>query len=303
MALQMDRPRMINISDCSVQRPTNCDAPIHMTRTLLQENSPSEIPSQYTSHIVKYEVALMIHKALNAGLLRPGSARHEEIKLLRREVEELLEELPAPFRHPDSDTSWDILYPAIPKQRLQIRIILGAFLLALHRPHIVTDQSSLKVAVQAAKEVLDLSESLFETVSENQYKTFTLVFYVIEAGIFMAAALTRFELSEISHSDSHETFIERLERSVSRLEFLRKYHTVATAGKAIMTTCLDQLQSKLAKSNMSQGLRRSSIATPREEDVLAMQTMSTNAMDFDDEFWMNLLNDSAATSAWLDEYL
>lgn len=154
MALQLGRPRMVNISDCTAGKPTNCDTPRDMSRTLLRTTTASsDIPSHYTSHLVKYEIALMIHRAMDRGLLRTGSGHEEGVGMMHHELEQMSLRLPPAFRRSGPDTSWDLIYPCIPKLRLQIQIIMESFLLALHRPHTLTCHRSLAAAVQAAKSV------------------------------------------------------------------------------------------------------------------------------------------------------
>lgn len=302
MALQLGRPRMINISDCTVRRPTNCDAPRHPAHTLLRESTSSDIPPYYTSHILKYDIALMIHRAMNSGLLRSANGQHATLQSMHLEAEQLLLRLHPAFRQPDADTSWDFLYPDIPKLRLQIQIIVESFLLALHRPHVFTHLNSLKAAVCAAKNTLDLSQQLFELVEGNQHKTFTLVFYTIDSGVFLAVALAKFERYDQAQIITQEPFIETLERSVQRLEFLEKVHTVATPGKEILRKCLHQLRSRSQTSGPMQMPPTPSPAITSQVEV-AWNTPSTFDLGDNDDFWSNWLNDSAFTASWLDEQL
>lgn len=230
MALQMSRPRTVNLVDCTVKAPIDCDIPEHASLTLLRTGSEPdcEPPSHYTSQIVQYEIAVRIHDVLNHGLLNSTISNTMNVMAIHQEVEQLLQDLPPTVSLQNMDRSWDLRYPEIVRERINIRIIAGSFLMALHRPHVAHPQS-LVAEVKVAKSVLDFSQVLFEITKEHQYKTFTLIFYTIDSGLFLSAIMAKHAHDDAINGVSGDAPLKTLEDSVNRLNTLKQRNTAWTS--------------------------------------------------------------------------
>lgn len=235
---------MINTSDCTTRPPIDSDMPEDPSRTMFMTTGPDERPSHYTSACVKYALAQRIHKMMSLGALSPKFEDYSIIQSLHAEVTWLLSGLPPAVRSEKPDTSWDLQYPEVVKHRLQISIIANSFLLSLHRPHVANHPESLKLAIAAAIQVLDSSQLLFERIEQHQYKTYTLVFYTIDAGMLLSAMVAKL-LHEADWA-KHDA-IAALRQAVNRLSVLKERNPAAIAGERVLTQCLDKLGCGLEK--------------------------------------------------------
>jgi hypothetical protein len=229
---------MINASDCTIKPPIDSDMPEDPSRTMFMTTGPDERPSHYTSACVKYVLAQRIHKMMSLGALSPKFKDYSVIQSLHAEVIWLLSGLPPAVRSEKPDTSWDLQYPEVVKHRLQISIIASSFLLSLHRPHVAKHPESLKLAIAAAIQVLDSSQLLFERIEQHQHKTYTLVFYTIDAGTLLSAMVAKLmhEADRVKHDA-----IAALHQAVNRLSVLKKRNPAAMAGELVLTQCLEKL--------------------------------------------------------------
>ena len=188
MSLQLGRPRMINVSDCTLTDPIDCDFAFEPSRTLLRLPEPDDRPSSFTLQLVKYRIGLAIHHLMSTGATDPLLQDHDIVQSLHSEVLSILMNLPPAMRLTNPDTSWDHLYPGLIKQRLQICIVTHSFLVALHRPHASKHLVSRQHAIYSATTSLTASHDRFKQSQPHHYKIYTLVFHTIDTGIFLAAA-------------------------------------------------------------------------------------------------------------------
>ncbi|KAJ9616967.1 hypothetical protein H2200_000687 [Cladophialophora chaetospira] len=237
MALQLGRPRMINAADCTVKTPIDSDFPEHPSRTILATPATNEKPSFYTSSLVKHYFAQHIHKLMSLGALKPGFGDYSTIQSVHAEISQFLNGLPSTMRPDGPDRSWDSQYPDFVKHRLNISIVSNSFLLALHKPHVVQHVQSSELAVSAAIGVLNDTQLLFEETNPHQYKIYTVCFYLVDAGLLLAAMLAR--LPGLDQIKSHA--ITTLQRAVLTLSKLKEKNHVAVAGEAALQHCLQRL--------------------------------------------------------------
>jgi hypothetical protein len=337
MALQLGRARMIHASDCTVRPPIDSDMPDDPSRTMFVATGTDERPSHYTSACVKYTLAQHIHKMISLGALRPQFSGYSVIQSIHAEVNRLLNGLPPAVRAEEPDTSWDLQYPEMAKHRLQISIIANAFLLSLHRPHVSRHPESLELAISAAIQVLDASQLLFEMIEWHQHKTYTLVFYTIDAGIILSAMAGK-RMHEADRTD-HDA-LRALRQAVSRLSILKERNPAAIAGERVLMQCLAklghridkpqaetehlmiQLQPQVVDQSRQSQPPGSSVAVPNAQDAESTYTPLSEAMTRvlpgnttdqaspswnqfqrmidDQDFFAEIMNDSAYTATWLE---
>jgi hypothetical protein len=337
MALQLGRARMINANDCTVKPPIDSDLPEDPSRTIFVTTGADQKPSHYTSACVKYYLSQQIHKMMSLGALNPGFNDYSIIQSLHAEVTQLLNDLPPAVRPETPDTSWDLQYPEVVKHRLQISIIASSFLLSLHRPLVARRPQSLELAISAAIQVLDASQLLFERTEQHQHKTYTLVFYTIDAGMLLSAMLAKFP----READwATEPAITALRQAVFRLSVLKERNPAAIAGEQVLTQCLERLghgseklptepenhqtepqRRVVEQGNRNRPHRRSfelqnaqgeeSAQRPFSESTTLVSRGNTNqaesawsqgqgVVDGQDLF-AEIINDSAFTAAWLEQ--
>lgn len=144
-------------------------------------------------------------------------------------------------------------------------------------------------------------------MEDNQHKTFTLVFYTIDAGMFLIAALMKVRAGERTLGVTSKALHESLEQAVKRLDFQSRFHTVATAGKRILETYLSQhrhsAQTAAHASALTEVLLNSSPVTNARDDINGTDALWPHNMDEDEDFWTNMINDTGSTNAWLDSNL
>ena len=189
---------MINARDCSVKPPIDSDIPEHPSRTLFASPATEEKPSQFTPQCIKYALGRKIHELMSQGAFSSDFENYTTIQNEHSQIVKLMSQLPPAVQLDSPDPFWDIQYPTIVKQRLQISIVCHSFLLSLHRPHVHRHHQSLGLAMGAGLKVLDVSQRLFEVTPEHQYKTFTLVFYTIDAGMLLSAMVAKYPLDTLN---------------------------------------------------------------------------------------------------------
>lgn len=245
MSIQLGRPRMINATDSTVKPPIDTDIPMDPSRTLVRPAQSNESPSDFTASLIKYDLACRIHKLMSLGALSSACPDYRIIARTHTEVKNLLVSLPPVLRQDPGlgDRSWDFQKPNIVRHRLTIPIIINSFLLALHRPHVLSYRTSSDASIEAARKILNLSQQLFEITSKHQHKTYTLVFYTIDTGILLSAIMLsrRRESSWTLPVEDWNSLCSALQQSILRLRVLKESNSVADTGERVLQKCLARL--------------------------------------------------------------
>lgn len=239
MSLQLGRPRLIHVSDCTVLDPIDCDFPIDPSRTLFRPSGPDEHPSLYTTQLVKYKIGQTIHRMMSIGATQPLLQNPGVIESLHSAVLELLDGLPRAMKLDNPDTSWDTRLPSLITARAQNAIVVHSFLLALHRPHAARHEASRQRATEAAIGSLEASEELFKLTQPHQYKIHTVVFNTIDAGIFLVIAAIKYHTHE---SQMRNIIDQTLERAIERLKVLKTRNSIARHGEKALAKCLQRFR-------------------------------------------------------------
>jgi hypothetical protein len=326
MALQLGRPRMINAGDCTVKTPTDCDMPTHPSHTLFAIPAPDEAPSSYTTQLVKYRLGQLIDRLMSLGALKSGFADHVVVQNAHAEILRMLEALPAHVRPEKPDTIFDHQYPGLVSDRLHVSILANSFLLALHRPHAAQHQQSLELAMASACRVLDDTQALFIRCKPHHFKIYTLAFYTIDAGLLLAAMLSRFPMLDPA-TKAHAT--ASLRQAAERLAKLSTRNVAAIAGEKALRQCLAGLGlgvpatlEQAAVDNDGQQFEKAvphvakTKDTPGVEPAPTQPTMVANApmsqedqpmFDFGEsqlpDLFLQLTDEDAWTSSWLESQM
>jgi len=197
-------------------------------------------PSSYSAKLFHYNLGVKIHELLSKG----GNKRHIKdytvIQTIHDEVRALLDDLPPAMRLKNPDMSWDSRCPHLPKQRQHAFNAASAFLLALHRPHVVEHPESRHAAIEAALNCLDGQQRLFEMVQEHHYRFYSLSFVTIDAGIFLSGIT-------IEHPPDDPLLLQRIQsalrQGIARLTVIQKRSTMAKSGLEFLRICYEKIDS------------------------------------------------------------
>jgi hypothetical protein len=235
MSLQLGRPRLIHLTDCTCLDPIDCDFPVSPSQTVFRPARPDERPSLYTTQLVKYKIGQTIHRMMSIGATNPLLQNYDVVESLHSVVLELLGSLPQAMKLENPDVSWDARLPGLVKARFQIAIVVHSFLLALHRPHASRFETSRQRATQAAIGSLEASDKLFQLTEPHQYKIHTIVFHTIDSGIFLAIAAIKYYTHE---SHTRGIIDQTLERAIERLKILKSRNSIARHGEKALVKCV-----------------------------------------------------------------
>lgn len=224
MSLNLGRPRFINMDDCTVHTPLDCDFPAEPGTTA--PSSQVVTSSLYTPHCFMLQISRLIHRAMSSGAHRavPGDPRL--VDTFHHEVTHLLQALPPLMQltQPGEDRR-DGLY--LSGKRLQIAITANAFLLALHRQHAQIRPESRIAAVHAALNILSAQQRLSNLLNDVHYKLYMLSYYTVDASLFLAS-LT-FGDAHYLNPHLNQQVIEALQVAATRLSWM--------AGRSRLAEC------------------------------------------------------------------
>lgn len=240
MALQLGRPCTIHVRDCTVAMLISADIPQEPSRTLFRPQAVDEGPPRSSSQIVKYVLAQKIQDLMASRAFHPDFQKYSLIQATHQEVDELLLAVSPCLRIDSPDVSWDVVRPDTVLHRLQIAIIANSFLLSLHRPHVKHHRESFDAAIEAAVNVLDCSQALFEKLPRHQHKTFTLIFYTIDAGILAAAIAATLRKDDFRLGNVRQSLL----KAIGRLDVLSQRNTAAAAGSKALSKCVQKFFTK-----------------------------------------------------------
>jgi hypothetical protein len=327
MAMLLGRPRIINAADCTIKEPLDCNFPEHPSSTIPTPNWHDR-PSSYTFELCQYSISHCIHEMLSSGASKRYCRDYKKVADLQDKVITLIDALPPIARPSEPDISWDLQLPDFPRKRQQLLCAANSFLMALHRSHITTHGTSRRAAIQAALQVLDAQQKIFDLVKEHHYMLFGLSFFTVDAGILLSAITIKYP------PDNHVLVAEinsSLQKAIRRLTLMKERNKIANSGVQVLRRCYDQIQESLSLKNpemcnrelnldlssgnpqllaeLSMDETQSQTLPPSlygmsatNQDILAqpLQTngimlhewnMSCDQIDFDETFWMDQLRD------------
>jgi len=234
----LGRPRAINVGDCTIRTPLDCNIPNDPSTAVPALPNTDEEPSSYSAHIFHYNLALVVHKLFSQGANRRHIKDYGIITNLHEQVTLLIDGLPPAARPSNPDISWDIHCPHLPKQRQHISNMANAFLIALHRPHVVEHAASREVATRAALDLLDGQHQFFNMVEEHQHRFYSMSFHTINAAIFLCGLA-------VEHPSESPLLLERIQsalrQAIARLTVLQQRSSMAKSGLQYLRTCYEKI--------------------------------------------------------------
>jgi hypothetical protein len=114
-------------------------------------------------------------------------------------------------------------------------IIAHSFSLNLHRAHSATHKPSRDAAVQAALNILDAQQQLFDLLGNAHYKIFMLSYYSVDAGIYLAVTTAKYPVPDRQTARQIEM---ALQQTIQRLSWMSTRNSLAQAGVQILRRCL-----------------------------------------------------------------
>jgi hypothetical protein len=242
MAMILGRPRAINVDDCEIKTPLECNIPDDPSITVpmaMQLDKAQDYPTTVSAALFRYALAGKVHEMRALKVDKPHPKDYSAIQALHDQVLLLSDKLPPYLRHKNPDTSLDSKYQYLPQQREELLTVVNLFLMTLHRPHIVTNTESRKAALQAAISTLEAQRRYFNQTSKHHYKLFMLSYFTIDASILLSLMMILYPPS----SDDQKLYVDQvLRQAIERLTLIEAYNPMAKSGLALLQPCYRRLK-------------------------------------------------------------
>ncbi|KAE9365404.1 hypothetical protein N431DRAFT_420550 [Stipitochalara longipes BDJ] len=239
ISILLGRPRLINTGDCNVEPPLDCDIPenlesINLQMIRAQVSRKDRLPSSVCVHLFMYSLAQKIHEIRALGADNRSLKDYTVVQRLHCQIVSLLEDLPSTVHSPNPDVSWDLQIPVLPRQRERIYTSAQSILMALHRPHVAKHTESRKRAQEAALNVLESQQRLFEVINRNHYAYFGHAFYSIDAAIVLSTVISVYPCTDIGMLYQ---IVHAIQQAMGRLSLIETQNELAPFGIDIMRSC------------------------------------------------------------------
>lgn len=242
MAWVLGRPRAINLSDCDVRTPMDCNIPDDPSKKIPLATpalGDDDGPSFFSSTLVQYELSKKVHEMRELQLDKPYPRDYNAIWAFHKQILSIMDNAPPFARTDNPDTSFDKKFPLLPKKREQVTSVANGVIMVLHRPHMATHVESRKAAVQAALNTLDAQQRYFDLTDPHHYKLFGLTFYTIDAAIMLSAITLMYPPKD---EDVKRRINGAMGQAISRLTVMSKSNPTASSGTQIVRTCYDKVK-------------------------------------------------------------
>ncbi|KIV79770.1 hypothetical protein PV11_07314 [Exophiala sideris] len=242
IAMILGRPRTINADDCDVEPPVDCNIPkdpsitVPMTSKIGQGNA---VPNTVSMNLVLHRLSQMFNQVKTLKADKPFPKDYSTIQVLHDQLTTMLDNVPVTLRHQNPDTSWDSRYPYLKQHRELVLIYANLYLMTLHRPHVAHYAESCRHAIQASITALASLDRCFALTKPEQYKSFPLSFYTVDASIFLSSIVAAHLLTE---SEVKARVDRVLRQALERLAIIEAYSPIAESGLAILRRCCGKLK-------------------------------------------------------------
>lgn len=267
---------MINIVDCTVKDPDDCNFPPRPSNNAVFAMQ-SACPSFYTSQVLKYSIGKLIHEMITTGVLKSSSIDYNMVMKFHQAVITMQDNLPLPAHPVHPDTTWDIRYPNLPKQRLHNLIMITGCLVAVHRPHATSHLTSREVAIDASLKNLEAQQRLFELLGDHQHRIHTLIFHTIDKSIFLTTMVIKHGAKGSAANGKYfgglpiQEIRTALHQAATRLARIKKRSNVAEVGEHVVWHCHELVQSYQQKNQHQEGYKPLIFNVPFESDDMIAQ--------------------------------
>lgn len=239
MALAFGRPMFINLKECTVTSPIDCDIPRDRLKRVPVARSNTDKPTPMTERLLRYKLSRRfceIRELENEG---PLPSNGEKVRELHHFAINFRKSLPAIFSPTNTDTTWDTECPFVPTHRELLSYLVDFFLVALHRPYIFTREKSQLQVYKSSLAILDSQERLFEVVRSRDTQFFIgVTFPTFDAAVLLAVVL-------VSNPERYHASFSRpyqsLKNAFERLTFIGSTMVLAKVGAEILQTTLSRV--------------------------------------------------------------
>ena len=261
MAMLLGRPRMINADDCDVTPPMDCNIPRDPSTAIPMTVRPEDShgPVTISAPLFRYAIAHKVHKMRATKANSPRLNDYSVVQTLHEEIMSLANEVPPSLRLKNPDITWDLEHPYLPQLRQELQVMLNLFLMALHRPHVISHGESRKAALQAALQTLDCQQRSFAQASQDLYHLFGLAFYTVDAAILVSIIVMLFPPSS---QKAKRKIDKSLQQAVEDLTQMQSSNPIAGSGLAILQRCYQKLKSSCESPNSTSQPRTASYSMP-----------------------------------------
>ncbi|KIW35184.1 hypothetical protein, variant [Cladophialophora immunda] len=287
MAMSLGRPLLIRSDDCSIRPPLDCDFPSNPSATVHGMTSSHGQHSLYSAHYFQYAVAQKGHEVVSVGAHKPGFHDYSVVRFFDSQVSSLMNSLPS-LRHGVAQD--DAKTYRSTASHLHMLIVGHSFLLNLHRAHSATHKASREAAIQAALNILDAQQQLFDLLGNAHYKTFMLSYYSVDAGIYLAVTTAKYPMP--NGQTARQTDVA-LQQTIQRLSWMSSRNALAQAGLQILRRCLRFSEQPTRNESPPRSHHFSALA---EEDMPSVQPASIRG-----DACATLLGDPSRTPTYADQ--
>ena len=230
------------MEDCDVKLPMDCNIPRDPSTAIPMTVRPEDDhgPVTISAVLFRYALACKVHKMRATKADGPFQDDYSVVQTLHEEIKVLVNEVPVFLRLKNADTAWDRDHPYIPLLRQELQVMLNLLLMALHRPHIISNMESRRVALQAALQTLDCQKKLLAQADKNQHHLFGLAFYTVDASFLVFIIAMLFPPS--SHSAKLQ-IDQSLQQAMEGLSQIQSSNPIAKSGLNILQRCYQKLTS------------------------------------------------------------
>jgi hypothetical protein len=286
MALSLGRHMFIDLKECTVTAPLDCNIPTDRLKKVPAARMELEKPTPMTERVLRLQLSRRFCeiRALEAEGAVPRNP--EKVKELHDFAITFRKSLPPFFRQSQPDTTWDEELRFLPIQRELISYMIHGFLMALHRPYIFTREYSERQVYNNSLAILDSQDRLFRNMQDSASPFYIgSTFPTFDAALLLAVVLVS------SPARYHETFArpsQSLERAFERLSLIGSSFALAKTGAEILRTT----RRRVLEAQQSAGFPMPDTSASNTPMLEEHQQTSTSVSP-DPSPWQFELNESA----------
>ncbi|KAJ4854713.1 fungal specific transcription factor domain-containing protein [Trichoderma breve] len=242
-AMVLGRPAAI---DDNTEPILPVDVPITANRpvTPVMPRGADDVPTPLTRAIWAYRIMKNLRQI--QALEKEGSypEDYSHVDRLDQELRQLDQSIPPYFRRHNPDKGFDSIPECywLSGARATVPQLLSFDMMALHRPYIFTRPESRSRALEACLDMLQAQREHFESIEENQYKTFFLFFGTFDAIVLIASIYTFFPTD---HLDKAAQAMQHFQWSTERFEAMSGQSALAKAAAITLRTFSTRLKKTL----------------------------------------------------------
>jgi hypothetical protein len=220
--------------------PLACEFPKDMDSITPTQMAQSSKPCPLQERLILFRLAtwLPILRALE-------SANAKSIKMqipkLHKDAISLLETFPNTHQMFLPDTSWDSQCRFLPTHRRLVHIALHILILAIHRPHMLTNEWSMNEIFKSSNNILACQKKVLEYTDVPRYIMYTMAPSFFDAAIMLSTVLIT---KVYPHSPMLYWTISNIRMAADRLQKIGQEYKQARSNAAILQDLLIRVDAK-----------------------------------------------------------